>query len=354
MSSETDESQKTESPTEHKLEEAFKKGQVTVSREIVHWFMLMMAAGLLSLYLPQMGNDLKNTFAHILENSHHIFLSDLAGLFQNLLGHLAIVFGLPLGAMVVAAVSATLIQTRLNVSAENMIPKFSKLSPMKGLERILGVKALVEFLKGLIKITIIICLVIWNVGPDYIKIVPGLPGVSAPGVLNQIHEIMAHLMIVLASVMTIIAGLDYGWQKFQHLKGLRMSKHEIKEEHKELEGDPLIKMRQRRLRNDRARKKMMAAVPTSTVVITNPTHYAVALSYSLDSPGAPKVVAKGMDFIALKIRELATENNVPLVENPPLARALYASVPLEGEIPREHYEAVAQVIRYIMKLDQRQ
>lgn len=353
MSQETDESQKTESPTEHKLQEAFKKGQVTVSKEIVHWFMLMTAAGLTAYYLPLFGHKVMGHLKEIIESSHQVHPADYPGFYSKVIGTFVLLLGLPLMALVVAAIGATFIQTKMNISAESLKPKFSKLSLSKGFEKMLGVKSIVEFIKGLIKITLIISLVLWNVGPEFIKTVGALPNVEVAAILPIIHEHITSLFMLLASIMTVIAGLDYGWQKFQHLKGLRMSKQEIKDEFKELDGDPQIKQRQRRIRNDRARKKMMSAVPDATVVITNPTHFAIALSYSLESTGAPKVVAKGIDFLALKIREIATENEVPIIENPPLARALYKAVPLDGEIPREHYEAVAKIIRFVLKLDRK-
>jgi flagellar biosynthetic protein FlhB len=150
--------------------------------------------------------------------------------------------------------------------------------------------------------------------------------------------------------MTVIAGLDILYQRYEHNKSMKMSRQEIKDEHKQSEGDPAVKGRLRQIRQERARQRMMAAVPDASVVIANPTHFAVALSYQHEAMDAPKVVAKGADVIALRIREVAEENGVPVVENPPLARALFNGVDLDQDVPPEHYKAVAEVIGYIMKL----
>jgi flagellar biosynthesis protein FlhB len=151
-------------------------------------------------------------------------------------------------------------------------------------------------------------------------------------------------------LVALLALLDYGYQRLSFMRQMRMSKQELKEEHKQAEGDPAVKARLRQIRMERARRRMMAAVPTASVVVTNPTHYAVALKYEMGSKGAPRLVAKGADLIAKRIREIAEENDVPLVENPPLARALYASVELDHEIPPEHYRAVAEIISYVFRI----
>ena len=161
---------------------------------------------------------------------------------------------------------------------------------------------------------------------------------------------MLRLLLGVLMVLTVLAGADYAYQRLQHMRSLRMSKREVKDEAKQSEGDPMIKGRLRQIRMDRARRRMMAAVPTASVVITNPTHYAVALKYDMGATGAPRVVAKGSDLVALRIREVAAENDVPVVENPPLARALHANVALDAEIPPEHYKAVAEIIGYIFRL----
>ena len=169
-------------------------------------------------------------------------------------------------------------------------------------------------------------------------------------ILKLIHHIVILLIFTVVIAVLVIAVADYAYQKYTHLKKLRMTKQEVKEEYKQTEGDPLVKSRIRQIRNERARRRMMDNVPKADVVIVNPTHYAVALEYKMEKMDAPVVVAKGLDNIALRIREIAEEHDIPIVENPPLARALFASVELDHTIPEEHFKAVAEVIGYVMQL----
>lgn len=168
--------------------------------------------------------------------------------------------------------------------------------------------------------------------------------------MPEIYRLVLRLLLGVLAVLTVIAVGDYVYQRFSFMKSMRMSKQEVKEEHKQQEGDPMVRARLRQIRMERTRRRMMAAVPGASVVVTNPTHFAVALKYEMGAAGAPRVVAKGADLIAQKIREIAEENDVPIVENPPLARALYAGVEVDQEIPREHYRAVAEIIGYVFRL----
>ncbi|HSR55730.1 MAG TPA: EscU/YscU/HrcU family type III secretion system export apparatus switch protein, partial [Alphaproteobacteria bacterium] len=177
-----------------------------------------------------------------------------------------------------------------------------------------------------------------------------LPTMHTEAFLLVLWKVAAKMLIAVLAVVTVIAVADYLYQKAQHIKQLRMSRQEIKDELKQTDGDPMVKARLRQIRMERARQRMMQAVPESTVVVTNPTHFAVALKYEHDAMDAPEVVAKGADRVAQRIREVAEENGVPLVENPPLARALFAGVEIGDPIPTEHYRAVAEVIGYVMQL----
>jgi flagellar biosynthetic protein FlhB len=205
-----------------------------------------------------------------------------------------------------------------------------------------------EFGKGLIKMGLVGAAAVWVVLPATNGL-DLLPGMSTEAMVGEIHSLLLHMTVAAAAVMTAVALLDYIHQRFQFLRSMRMSKQEVREEYKQTEGDPHIKGRIKQLRAERARKRMMAAVPTASVVITNPTHFAVALHYELEKVGAPRVVAKGADVIAQKIREVAKANNVPIVENPPLARVLYAAVDIDQEVPPEHYKAVAEVIGFVLR-----
>jgi len=208
---------------------------------------------------------------------------------------------------------------------------------------------LVELLKSLVKLIVLgflVVLVIWNNMPD----IRHLPQMDLLELLEYVQDRIYTLTFQSVLMIGTIAGADYAFQRWRWMEKMRMTKQELKDEHKQAEGDPHIKARIRSLRVQRARKRMMASVPKASVVVTNPTHYAVALKYEPDTMNAPVLVAKGADLIAKRIRDLANEHEIPIVENPPLARALYATVELDREVPPEHYKAVAEVISYVMKL----
>lgn len=228
-------------------------------------------------------------------------------------------------------------------------PSLDKISPLAGFKRLFSARSLLEFVKGLLKLGLVgtvVMAVVWPHRDD----IPAMTGLPVPAALDHLHDTMLALLVAAVAVMTVIAAMDYAYQKYDHLKRLRMTKQEVRDEHKQTDGDPMIKARLRQIRADRARKRMMQAVPTADVVVTNPTHYAVALKYEMEKMNAPVMVAKGADLLAQRIRKVAEENDVTIVENPPLARALYASVEVDQEIPAEHYRAVAEVIGYVMRL----
>lgn len=355
MSDETDESQKTEDPTEHRLEKAEEEGQLALSREVFHLFMLATFALLLVTWAPSALRTTTALLATFLDQTHALNAEGLGlrAVISDTLLSLLKTYGLMLLAFVVAALAAGLLQTRLKVSSESITPKLSHLSPMKGLERLFGAKALAEFFKNILKFVTIGALattLIWPTTTFLNKIARD----TLPEMLRDLNSQVVRLMIAVLSALFLVAGADFFWQRFMHRRSLRMTKQQVKDEYKELEGDPHIKQRLRQLRAEKSRKRMMQDVPTATMIITNPTHFAVALKYELNAPGAPKVVAKGLDYLALRIREVATEHNVPIFENPPLARGLYDAVEIGDEIPVEFYEAVAQIIRLVYKLDQQQ
>jgi flagellar biosynthetic protein FlhB len=226
---------------------------------------------------------------------------------------------------------------------------FSKLSPMKGFKRIFSGRNLVEFVKSLFKVAAI-GLVIFLVLKSRMSEYAGLAALDLMAVMDYLRDQVIAMILIVVIMVFVLAAADWFYQRWAFTQQMKMTKQEIKDEHKQTEGDPMIKGRLRALRMQRARQRMMQSVPKASVVVTNPTHYAVALQYDQDSMEAPILVAKGVDLIAKRIRDLATENEVPIVENPPLARALYASVELDEEIPPEHYKTVAEIIGYVMKL----
>jgi flagellar biosynthetic protein FlhB len=247
----------------------------------------------------------------------------------------------------IGAIAGTMLQSRGLVSAKGLKPQFSRINPASGIKRLLGVEGGIEFLRTLIKLGVVCAALWWAIGnfSDLRTVLSLGPG----DLLHLMVRAAMNLFIAAMIAFAAIAVLDYLVVRFRHLHKLRMTRQEVREEVKESEGDPMIKGRIKSIRMARARRRMMAAVPKAAVVITNPTHYAVALAYDENSQAAPKVVAKGTEAVAARIRALAEESNVPLVSNPPLARALF-KLELETEIPAEHYQAVAEIIAYVWRL----
>ena len=251
--------------------------------------------------------------------------------------------------LIAAGLAGHLLQNRPSFSAEKIKPDFSKLSLAKGLKRMFGIEGLTNLVKGLLKIAIVGAAVWTTLWPERGRLESLLTQSPADVAGDMIHLLMKVMLAALA-VLAVVAGLDYFLQRFQFQQRNKMSRQEIKDEFRQSEGDPAVKAKIKQIRTERARRRMMTAVPGATVVITNPTHYAVALKYESGVTAAPVCVAKGVDALALKIRETAEAHEVPIVENPPLARALYATVELDEAVPPEHYKAVAQVIGYVLKL----
>lgn len=347
---EENDSEKTEEPTGKKLDDARSKGDVVKSQEVNAWFVMMggaMAVGLMGTSSAGVIMDGLKVFLaapdQIPMDRDHI-RAVILHLGMTVFGAM----GLPLAILVASAVAGNLLQNAPVFSAENMKPSFSKLSPMKGLERLFGVKSLVNLAKSMIKFVLVGSVVMLLVWPERARLALMMTW-DVSLLLPLVKSLALKMFGGVIAVMTIIAALDYLFERLQWMKKQRMSIQEIKDEYKQMEGDPTVKAKLRQLRVERGRKRMMAAVPKATVVIMNPTHYAVALKYE-KGMGAPVCVAKGLDAIALKIREIAEKNGVPVVENPPLARALHASIEIDQEVQPEHYKAVAEVIGYVMRL----
>lgn len=348
---EEDDSQKTEEPSAKKIEKAREKGQTAVSQEIKSWLMLLAAAMALSSMAPGIMNGIRVTGRSLLESSYAIPTDPphLRLLLNDVLLDVGWLMAPLFLLLMVAAVVASLGQTGLLMARSKIKPDPSRISILKGFKNRFSMRQMVEFVKGLIKLTIVAVVAIGMALPMFDNIALA-PLTDLTITLHLLHRIALIIVGGTVAVMTVIALLDYGYQKYAYIKQLRMTKQEVKDEYRQTEGDPHVKAQIRRIRMQRARQRMMAAVPMADVVITNPTHFAVALQYKMDEMAAPKLVAKGMDTLALRIRQIAEENDVPIVENPPLARALYAAVELDEEIPPEHFKAVAEVIGYVMRL----
>lgn len=351
MSEDQDDSQKTEDPSDKKLDEALKRGDVVSSREVTHWFMLFAMAMVVNISSGDISMRMQNAFVSFLDTADQVSLEpgNLMGIYKWILLLLASTLLLPFGLLMAGSIIGSVIQHRPVLTGEKLKPDLNKISPISGFKRIFGMQNMVEVLKTVVKLIIIGSVVVVIVWPEASRLDQS---VTQPldDILPYVKHLTLRLLGGVIAIMALLAAADYLYQYLQHRKKLRMSKQELKDEYKQTDGDPHIKGRLRQIRMERSRKRMMAAVPEASVVVTNPTHYAVAMKYEHGGGGAPMVVAKGMDHIALKIREIAKEHNVPIVENPPLARALYASVDIDQEIPPDHYRAVAEVIGFVMKL----
>ncbi|UTD28507.1 flagellar biosynthesis protein FlhB [Bradyrhizobium sp. WD16] len=347
-----DDSEKTQDPTQKRLDDAHQRGDVVKSQEVNTWFVIAGAALVISTFSGSIGSGIEMPLRNLLANAHLIRTDGLGllSLAKNIEYVLFAALGVPFLLLMLAALVGNLVQHRLVWSAEPLVPKFSKLSPMSGAKRLFGKQAMANFVKGIVKIVALGAVMIAVLWPERHRIDAMVrldPAVLLPAAKSLSMQLIGAVVAMLAAV----AAADYLFQYRQWFERQKMSLQEVKEEYKQMEGDPHIKGRIRQLRQARMRKRMMAAVPSASVVITNPTHFAVALKYERGM-GAPVCVAKGADAIALRIREIAKENDVPIVENPPLARALHASVEIDDEIPVEHYQAVAEVIGFVMRLKQ--
>lgn len=347
MAEEPDRDDATEEPTKRRLDKAQQEGQVAVSREATS--LLVLVAAMLAAFtsLPASGAELIGAFRALLVRAHHADpVAELARAAWHALAML-----LPVaGAVIVAALAATFFQTRGVISAKGMVPNITKLSPIAGVKRIFGKEGLMELFRTLVKLTVV-GLALWFAfgSPEIFQEVLHRPAAALLGIAEQ-HA--ARLIATAAAAFALLAAADLWWVRTQHRRHLRMTRQELKDEMKETEGRPEVKAEFRRLRDQLRRGRMISAVPEAAVVITNPTHYAVALAYAEGSQAAPKVVAKGADEIAARIREAAAEAGVPLVANPPLARALY-KVELDAEIPPEHFQAVAEIIAFVWRARRR-
>lgn len=354
MSEQPDQAQRTEEPTQKKLDDARKKGDAPRSQEITATAMLLAGAIGLWLMAGPIAEAVGSSGRVFLEQAHSFSMDggSLMEVYRVVSLRVAAALGALAALFVAAALLANLVQAKPVFTTEKMKPKLSKLSPLAGAKRILGPSGFVNFGKGIGKITLIGAIFGFALWPERFAVME-LAGQSEMAMLEALRGLVLRLLALALGAMVVISGLDYAWQRTSWKKRLRMTKEEVKREQKESEGDPQIKARQRQLRDSRARQRMIVAVQDATVLIMNPTHFAVALKYEDGSASAPVCVAKGTDDLALRLRSVAEEHGVAVVENPPLARALHASVELDQEIPLEHFEAVAKVIGFVMTKSRR-
>jgi flagellar biosynthetic protein FlhB len=350
MAEERDDTERTEDPTPKRLDEAIKRGDVVKSPEVNTWFMI--AGGVLTLmvFAGPMAANLQTTFRGLLANSYQIPTDGpaLSGLAKTLAMDVLAALGIPFLLLMLAALFGTAIQHRIVLTVDPIIPDLSKISPAAGLRRLFSKQALVNFAKGIAKVTIfgiVIAALLW---PQRHRVV-GLVSADPAQILPFTQSLAMHMLGIVVAILAVVALADYLFQHREWYERQKMSLREMKEEFRQTEGDPQVKGKLRQLRQQRMRKRMMADVPKASLVIANPTHFAVALRYERGM-NAPVCVAKGVDLIARKIREVAETHGIPVVENPPLARALHGTVEIDQEIPQEHYRAVAEIIGYLMRL----
>ncbi|WLH89485.1 flagellar biosynthesis protein FlhB [Pseudomonas sp. FP453] len=348
---ETSKEDKTEAASPRRIEKAREEGQVPRSREMNTFVMLL--AGIGGLWL--MGGHLYDSLGQVMEQA---LLFDRAQLFdtarmltvlwqlsQNTLLALAPFFAL----MTFAALAAPALLGGLVITLAAVRPQFSRVNPISGLARLFSVQVLVELAKAVAKATLIgtVAYGFLNSHLDQLLTLPNMP---APKALATVMSLTASACAMCVAALIIVVGMDAPYQLWTYAKNLRMSKEEQRQEHKNADGDPHIKAKIRQVQQARARRRMMSKVPKADVIVTNPSHFAVALSYQKDKNGAPRVVAKGADDVALRIREIAAEHHLPMLEAPPLARALYFHVDLDREIPIELYTVVAEVVAWAIRL----
>lgn len=346
---EEDKDSKTEEPTEKKIGDAIEKGNTPVSREAPVFATFVAALLIGSFVVMGASRQLVAQLTHLLDISGGVDLGNSAD--ALLLTHTVSIevmrFLAPIVALLAAAgLASAFLQNTPSIVFHRIKPDFSKLSPAKGWSRIFGTQGLVEFLKAVFKFATVSAIVYGQFRANEAELINAMftdPSALPEAILQISMKLIAGVCIVTILLVTV----DILWSRAHWRKNLRMSKQEIKDEHKQMEGDPIVKARQRSLARDRARNRMIAAVPQATLVVANPTHFAVALRYDGEQNPAPVVVAKGQDLIALKIREIAEANNIPVIEDRQLARSLCAATEVERMIPPEFYRAVAEIICYV-------
>ena len=349
MAEEVDKESKTEEATPRKIEESMNKGNMPFSREAPIFASLVGVLGITALLARDSAAQLMSSFERLIESSGERALgneTDVINVFIGVLQPAAVALLPVIAVLTITGLVASAAQNPVKLVIERIKPEASRISPGKGWKRIFGAPGLVEFLKACFKFTAIGAIVFMTLRADKELLVNAM--LTDPGALPDLLVSLSVRLLAAAVVATIVLmAVDLAWSRLHWRRNLRMTRQELKDEHKQTDGDPYVKARQRAIARGRQKNRMMAAVPRATVVIANPTHYAVALEYSREKGGAPLVLAKGKDLVALRIRRIAEENGVPVIEDKPLARALCNSVEINMMIPPEFYQAVAQIIYFI-------
>ena len=344
--------QKTEEPTSKRITDTEEKGNFAHSREINSSFILLAALLGFMIMGEQSTRQVMTSWNGMFSESWALQLTpqELYKVTVNSMQAFLKIIGPFLILVMLAGLLSNIVQIGgLRFSSHPLIPKFNKLNPLTGFGRIFSKNSLMELFKSLFKVGII-SVISYFVIKSHWKEIPPLMGLGVGQILSFMGFVSLKIIFNVLLVMIFLSLIDYAFQKFTYLENLRMTKQEVKEERKETDGNPLIKQRIRTVQMEMARKRMMAAVPEADVIVTNPTHISVAIKYDMENFAAPVVVAKGVGPIAMKIREIARENDIPLVEDKPLARALNKTVEVGQMIPASLYKAVAEILAYVYKL----
>ena len=349
MAEDTDNDSKTEEPSAKKLDDAKKRGETAKSADIPQLASLAAAVAVVLMAGGWMSRDLMAALAPFLAHAGQM---DVGSGGAVVIARQAILAALPPLVLVMVATGfaggiAHVAQSGFILSGEKIKPDFKKLDLIKGLGRLFGIDGLMQFAKSAVKF-IVTGIIAWFVLKPHAGEVVNLVGMDPAAMIPESMKLAKKLLFAVLLLLVVTAGFDWFWQRQRFMKRMRMTLQEVKDEYKQSDGDPHIKAKRRQIQMQRSRQRMMQAVPKATVVVMNPTHFAVALKYEAGETPAPLCVAKGMDDLALKIRAVAEEHGVPVLEDAPLARALYAAVDVDEEIPAEHFEAVAKVIGFIM------
>ncbi|HZG15095.1 MAG TPA: flagellar biosynthesis protein FlhB [Candidatus Bathyarchaeia archaeon] len=343
--------EKTEKPTPKKLQDARNKGQVAKSPDLSPAFVLVAVFAVLMVF----GSSMYDSFLRIMRESLMTYATwevnqeNLSVITMQLLIESAKIVGPILGIVLVIALAVNYMQVGVLFTTEPLMMKLSKLDPIQGAKRIFSLRSLVELLKSLLKIStgiLVAYMVLWDIKEEVVRL--SLTSVESVLIFAATEAVKVGLYIGI--LLVILGAFDFFYQKYEHMKNLRMSKQDIKDEYKKSEGDPLIKSKIKERQRQMAMRRMMQEVPKADVIITNPTHFAVAIQYEAGTMTAPTVIAKGQDYVALKIKEIAKKNGVITMENKPLARALFSQVEIGQQIPEEMFKAVAEVLAYVYKL----
>jgi len=345
---------KTEEPTPRKIEQAREKGDIVYTAEVGAALSLLATTAIIAFMAGPIVTEFARSFVSFVAMPDQY--SAEGGALRALAGAVGLkvgaVLGLAMLALSAAGLASRYLQDRPTFTGERLTPKLNKLNPVEGFKRVFGKQAFAQFLKSLAKLVIVgaaMMLALW----PHDAALENISLLDPAALLPFVQDRAIGMLIAVAVAAALLAVIDYIFTRQSYRKRLRMSRREIKEEMRQSEGDPMVKAKLRQIRQERARTRMMANMPNASVVITNPTHYAVALRYEQGETAAPICLAKGVDAVAQRIREAAQEHDIPIVEDPPLARALFASADIDEPIPREHYEAVAKVIGFVMRMARR-